>query len=298
MSTNVADSSGQGDPDTTLEYWTEERLSRARPVEPPSAEPAPREIDMAPPAQTDSSEGPSSAEAAARPELPEAFATAPVAHPAQYPHRTVGKLFLHIDGKDRTASAAVVNRAGILTAAHCVRDPYMGAWATHVAFAPAFDNGVNPAYGLWPIGMMFVRKEWLGPPIDVGYDFSFCRVPPVNGTEIGDLLGWLGVLVNRQDIRYWNDHGYPGAAIPNFHFNGQQMWNCGGDFSQLVGSTVFKDGNLTKGASGGPWIVRSDQNLFFANGTYSMFFGDPPTQNTSPYFRDVVMALFRDAFGL
>jgi V8-like Glu-specific endopeptidase len=299
MSTNAADRSGEGDPDATLEYWTEERLSRARPVEPPRAEPVPGEIDTsAPPAQTDASEGPGSPEGAApRAELPEAFATALVAHPAQYPHRTVGKLFVRIGGEDRAGSAAVVNRSGILTAAHCVRDPYTGAWATQVAFAPAFDNGVNPAFGLWPVGMMFVRNEWLVPPIDTSFDFSFCRVPSVEGVEIGDLVGWLGIVVNRPDIRYWNDHGYPAAAIAHFPFNGQRMWNCAGDYSQLVGSTVFKDGNLTGGASGGPWIVQNDQGLFFANGTYSMFFGNPPTQNTSPYFRDVVMALFRDAFG-
>jgi V8-like Glu-specific endopeptidase len=300
MSAGAADRSPEFDPAATLEYWTKERMSRALPVEPPQVEPVQGEINTsAPPAQTDASEGPTPRETAAlREALPQAFATALVSNPTQYPHRTVGKLFVRINNEDRTGSAAVVHRLGILTAAHCVRDPNNGAWATQVAFAPAFDNGPNPNFGgIWPVGPGFVRNEFLGPPVDVSFDFSFCRVPSMRSAEIGDVVGWLGIMVDRPDIRLWHNHGYPGAAIPHFPFDGLRMWNCTGDYSQTVGGTIFKDGNFTGGASGGPWIVPGNQGAFYANGTQSMAFGNPPTQNTSPYFRGVVMTLFHEAFG-
>jgi V8-like Glu-specific endopeptidase len=287
--------------DAAVEYWTEERQRNARPVDPPSEElardtPDRGEVDpSATPTATEASEGPAGS-AAVWPQAPEVFATQLVAQPGQFPHRTVGRLFFRTSGQDTCASAAVVNQRGILTAAHCIRNPYTGQWSTDVAFAPAYDNGVNPPFGLWAIGRMWVRNEWLGPPVDVSFDFGFCTVQSRNGMEIGDLVGWLGVVGDRPDLRYWDNHGYPEAPIPGYNFNGLRMWNCGGDFSQAVGLTIRKDGNFTGGSSGGPWIVRH-AGSFAANGTQSMRFNDPPTENSSPYFRDVVAQLYRDAFG-
>jgi len=284
----------------TLAYWTEERRRAAQPIQPPDAERIgePRgEIDLsAPPQTTESAPGPGSA---ANPglTLPQVYTTALVAHPDQYPHRTVGKLFFRVGNDDRVASAAVVDEVGILTAAHCVQDPESGQWSTEVAFAPAYDNGANPVYRIWPVGEMFTRTEWLGPPVDVGFDFAFCRIPAMHGINIGAVVGWLGIAINRAEVRYWDDHGYPAQPIPGYPFDGQRMWNCGGDYTQTVGATIRKEGNLTPGASGGPWIVPSDDGSFYANGTYSMWFNNPPTENSTPYFRDVVLQLFHAAFG-
>lgn len=283
--------------EATLAYWTEERRRAARPVQPPDTQRAEQlagEIDRtAAPAAIDGHPGPGPAANPGRTEV-QAITTALVAHPDQYPHRTVGKLFFRVGDLDYVGSAAVVNQAGILTAAHCVRDPHTNRWSSHVAFAPGYDNGVNPHYGIWPVGEMVTDRQW---PADVTYDFAFCQVPARTDTQIGDLLGWLGIVVNRSEIGYWDDHGYPAQPIPGFPFTGQAMWNCGGNRTQTVGATVRKEGNLTPGASGGPWIVRSDDGHFYANGTLSMVFNNPPTQNSTPYFRDAVMNLFHAVFG-
>ena len=144
---------------------------------------------------------------------------------------------------------------------------------------------------------MYVRNEWLGPAVDPGFDFSFCRVPEIQGHHIGDVVGWLGLLVDAPSITSWHDHGYPMRPLHGYPFDGQRMWNCSGDYRQSVALTVRKDGNFTPGASGGPWVVQNRDGNFYANGTHSMWFNDPPTENSSPLFGGVVMDLFRTAFG-
>lgn len=306
--TSVAQSGpSELDAEAILAYWTEDRRRAARPVQPPDIGRADDRLDevdrSAAPSGTDADPGPPdpSTDPALTdptptdpaPTGPQVISTARVAHPDQYPHRTVGKLFFRRGNEDHVASAAVVNRAGILTAAHCVRDHRTGEWSTHVTFAPGY-HGHVPAFGIWPVGVMFTPSQW---PANTDHDFSFCRVPERNGSQIGDAVGWLGITVNQHAIRYWNNHGYPAAAIPGFPFDGHQMWNCGGDHTQTVGATIRKQGNLTPGASGGPWIVRSDDGSFFANGTCSKWFGNPPTENSSPFFGHDVLNLFGAAFG-
>jgi len=298
-------SSPGSDPDEILEYWTEERRANARPVDPPRGDPArgggaTDEIEgsaIAVEADTDASVGPGDAPGPAGPGSALVVGTVPVPNPAAYPHRTVGKLFYQAGGEDVVASAAVVNASGILTAAHCVWSWNTRQWSTNVAFAPAFRCGPDPGYGIWPVGNMFVRNEWIGPPGDVAFDFAFCQIPPRGSTRIGDLTGNLGILVNRPDLQFWDDHGYPGSPIPGYPFDGDRMWNCGGSLTQSVGLTIRKVGNFTPGASGGPWIVQSPEGKFYANGTFSMCFNSPPTESSSPYFRDDVLGLFHTAFG-
>ena len=297
-----SDSHPTGDPHEIVEYWTEERRRAAVPAEPPSQELAQDSRHLGdvgpsgPPEHTEWSEGSGGRGDPFAAEKVEAFVTGLQPNPSAYPQRTVGKLFYTSRGRDFVASGVVVNRSGILTAAHCTRSHEDGQWSTNVAFAPAYDNGFG-AFGLWPVGVMFVANAWLGPPVDLSFDFSFCRVPTQQGLEIGDVVGYLGILINQPNVRMWHDLGYPSRGIPGYNFDGQRMWTCTGDYNATVGGTIRKDGNLTDGASGGPWIVESPDPRFLVNGTYSMWFNDPPTLNTSPYFRDAVMHLFNDAFG-
>jgi V8-like Glu-specific endopeptidase len=215
--------------------------------------------------------------------------TTPVNHPQDYPARTVGKLFFRMGGRDCVASAVVVERSGIMTAAHCLL--LDGQSASEIVFVPAFQNG-NARYGVWVIDRYYWPNAWVnnqGPASDVG----FCTVKPTaDGQTVGDVVGWAGIAWGGA-AELWNNMGYPSLAIPGFPFNGLSPWqSLGSRVESGLSSTIAKHDNLTAGGSGEPWFMGDNR----VNGLFSQF--NVETQRDfSPLFGDWVGMFYQYVFG-
>lgn len=225
---------------------------------------------------------------------PEAFTTTQVSVTTQWPFRTVGKLYFTKNAQLDSASACAINNNGILTAAHVFVDP--AGTGSNFFFFPALngDIGASP-YGAWTLQRWIYPNEWPTAFYDA-YDYAFATTG--NGGANNQLLGaalggWLGITVNQPVAgQAWSNLGYPGVPLPGYNFNGITMWNCLGQFSEVEAPNVIAmDGNLTRGASGGPWVLPPAS----VNGLLAS--GNPQnTENYSPYFNQDVLALYNEFF--
>jgi hypothetical protein len=257
--------------------WTPKRMAAARPITAPS------------PAWMAEPEAPA-------PEIPGVYMTLPVNDPARNPYCRAGRLFCSQDGEDFFASACAIARSGILTAAHTLFRN--GKEITSATYVPAYQDH-NCPLGWWPVMKITVPDPWMQSE-NYAYDYGFCLVGHNRNNKndkqpLGDVTGIFGLAVDRTDIESWEALGYPGVPIKDYPFNGQRMWQCTGTNTMVdVTGQASKAGNLTRGASGGPWLI-SDSD--WVNGVES---GDAdlyPGQSFSPYFNRAVSALYAKAFG-
>jgi len=87
---------------------------------------------------------------------------------------------------------------------------------------------------------------------------------------------------------------YPGEPIPGYPFDGEQMWSCQGRFTrQPTPDVIGKEGNMTGGSSGGPWLIPGHD---YINGVASYSNIDFPDEDYSPYFDRDVLKLYEKAF--
>lgn len=251
----------EADAQSALEYWTEERMRNAKPLEivlPGNPSPVSDDIKLL---TTNGREG------RVEGEVPTIFlneadrlfhqsgaATAPLANwtgppwpynrfrmPLNphflYPARTIGKLYFTIPGQgDYVCSAAVVTSANdikrlVWTAGHCVVSPGP-IWHTNVIFVPArliFGSINQPA----PLGIFTAAELWSinGWAIygSLRYDFGAIvvnRTPSGHfcgtGARIANCTGSLGFIWNLQYQQDFHAIGYPHASP----FNGDQQHVC------------------------------------------------------------------------
>jgi V8-like Glu-specific endopeptidase len=217
--------------------------------------------------------------------------TTPVRHPHEYPARTVGKLFFNMGGNPYVGSAVVVNRVGIMTAAHCLL--LNGQQATDIIFVPAYVEH-NAPFGKWVIDRFFWPNAWAQNQVP-GWDVGFCTVKPLqDGRGVGDVVGWAGVAWGSV-AGCWNNVGYPAQPTQRFPFNGQEPWqSLGSRVEYAEASTIAKLDNLTAGGSGGPWFIAESPAI--VNGLFSQFHVDSQI-NISPKFDDWVGTFFSHVFG-
>lgn len=271
--------------------WTVERMAAARPLKLPILAPESLNAQWEDRARIE-------AEMLGRrtdayPLAPEFAITTVVPNPSHYPQRTVGKIYFQRDGVDHVASGVVINRRGILSAAHVFY--YGQSYSTNIIFVPATDNGIEP-YGRWQIDRVMLSDRWPAsqqPALDV----AFCTVKPLSNQYIGDVVGWVALEVNTtpEPGAMWNDVGYPAQQTPAHpQFDGQVMWQSQGEYLGHANGILTKDDELSAGSSGGPWfscgkkdVVSGVQSACNANFTLSV----------SPYFgqwvRDMYNMIFR-----
>jgi len=274
------------EPDT--QYWSPQRMRDARPVEAPftTTEPFLPDVERSvtgtstgQPGATQASEG-----------VGDGPQTSRVQHPQEYPQRTVGKLFFVQDGQDLVASAFVVHTSGLMTAAHCLL--MNGHRSSKITFVPAFAHGHAP-FGTWDVDNTVWTRAWEehhSPAWDVG----FCAVrPDAQGRRVGDVVGWASVAWD-QPASAWNAIGYPAVPTAQFPFDGEHEWQSRGERLQAAEpSTVAKWGDLTGGASGGPWLVPGTPT---AGGLNS--WNEPAHRtNISPEFGAWVGRFYHHVFG-
>jgi V8-like Glu-specific endopeptidase len=275
--------------DDPIEYWTPERMSAARPIDPPTAT-----TDELPDAERSIVGGGAQARGGTDPSEKPAWMfddpdTSRIANPQVFPYKTVGKLFFTMDGRDCCGSASVVHRCGILTAAHCLL--FSGKPASKILFVPAYQNGKEP-FGSWAIEKSYWPTSWQNTPAPA-WDVGFCTVKTdANKKGVGDVVGWLGVAWGSV-AEIWNDMGYPAQKIPKFPFDGQEPWqSLGRRVAHNEPSTIAKWDNFNKGASGGPWVVPGTATV---NGVHSADTANP-LQKCGPEFGDWVGGFFRWVF--
>lgn len=268
------------------EYWTAERMAAARPVAIKRERPP---VDEAPLPATRNSRNRWQAGEPHRPdhlELDEFIApavamdVAPVGAVAIFPYCAIGKLFLRIGGADQYATAFVVGGRSIVTAGHCVFSDTARAWADKVAFAPRFANG--PAGGLWSAVSLFTLAGWAGQvPNARSYDMGGALLDHPIGPQTGT-FGWLANIPPAQGP--FHAVGYPTQWVsPQYPFDGSRMWRCvGGQIAATPGMLRMAN-NMTEGASGGPWLITRNGNIY-VNGLNSFRLSDEPEALASPYF--------------
>jgi len=152
----------------------------------------------------------------------------------------------------------------------------------------------HPFGGWSAYGQPVVADRWKSSG-NWGSDYAFCVLGygGLNGrTTVGQAVGHFGLLVERADIREWMELGYPARG----RFDGSQMWSCVGDFAvALTFDEIGKAGDLTAGASGGPWVI---PNTDYVNGVVSYDVPSYPDVSFSPFFDREVLALYRRAFPI
>ncbi|WP_459662866.1 trypsin-like serine peptidase [Novosphingobium sp. 11B] len=281
------------------DYWTPERIAGAAPF--PMAPRA--EADALPPDATIDLEAllrgagrrarvqsrppneTSTAEFTAPAAVP--YDTARVPNRGQFPYSAVGKLLARVNGADFAGSAWVVGERSIVTAGHCVLDPGSRRWVSHVAFLPQFDS--QPVKGVWPASSIHTLAGWAagGPQaaaFDLGSAILAQPVAPVTGR-----IGWRANIAPNQGLLH--AVGYPADWLSaQFDFDGKHMWSCNGGYAG--GSAVIgMHNNMTRGSSGGPWLVKDQQGRIFACGLNSTYADNNQALMYSPYFGQGIINL-------
>jgi V8-like Glu-specific endopeptidase len=196
------------------------------------------------------------------------------------PYRSVGKVFFRWNGGDYSGSAWKLAGSGLATAGHNVYD--RGAWSTSLVFYLRYIDGNSD--GIYTSGALASLRGWVEQN-NPDYDLAACRtrvaIDPGGTAPLP--IAWNFPL---SDL--YTAIGYPGQAIPGYPFNGQRMW-------QSAGSPVFDDPNpviahinLTKGASGGPWLA-TIQGRTVVNGTHAHGTAE---MSDSPYFGQGIKNLY------
>jgi V8-like Glu-specific endopeptidase len=242
-------------------YWTPERMAAALPepllFTPPTAPPAPPALAQA------------------------------VADPTVVPYRRVGKLFYSNNGSDYAATACVVARSGIFTAAHCIWDIATQQASSKYKFVPAYTSRTEP-FGHWLGSSAKIDHNWKTPTPNYAYDVGFITLMAGGSGDqpqfVGDAVGVLAISINQNPKgASWNDIGYP----INYDAGAKMYEEIGAYVESPFPDTIGKAGTFYQGASGGPWLDANQK----VNGIQSFVLNNPPTAVYSARFADWVAAL-------
>lgn len=287
------------DPAAVRAFWTEARMRRAEPVDPP-------ESWGSGSAAAPSSSGPSAWTEASAPTAtrrwssdgeapPIPYTRTEITDPSAFPYRTNGRLF-GVDGfgQEYACSATAVssqNLSVVMTAGHCVYLEEAGGWSRALLFVPGYQNGSAP-YGEWPAPEMLTPPSWLQlqtPSYDVA---ALVTSPNPNGERLEELVGGRGIAWNVARKLQFDTFGYP-AAPP---FDGERLFVC--DSQTGVEAVITPKPrptaigcDMNEGSSGGGWIIRDTYlngvNSFGLRGLDGVMFG--------PYFGDAAATLYQQA---
>ncbi|MFG1999422.1 trypsin-like serine peptidase [Spirillospora sp. NPDC048911] len=210
--------------------------------------------------------------------------------------RTTGKIFFSVRGRDFLCSAGTVqsaNRDVVVTAGHCVKAG-RGPWAENWIFVPGYRDGAGP-YGGFTARRMFTPDPW-SQGGDGDYDVAMVAVAPSYGGHVVDLAGGQRIAFGGPHGRRTLAFGYPSAG----GYDGERLAYCGGrpagdPHEETTGQGLRCD--LTRGASGGPWLSGFDA----ATGTgvitsvSSFKFADDHRTMYGPRFGDAVRRVYQRA---
>ena len=259
---------------TAIEYWTSDRIARAKPFPLPKLS----ESDFL---KLYNDEAAPYDDSNAQIITDPADITASYGNPVRpniraFPYRIVGKLFFTIGETDYQCSGSYVAEDVILTAAHCVRDND-GTWAKNIIFRRAYDNGGGQSvrhiclatHGGW-VSNNSTRYNW---------DYAFIK------TIDSSTAGYLGIRKGLPNYSF-ESIGYP----RNFG-SGEYMQKVLGRIGNVSGRIMeMLDNPMSSGSSGGPWV--HGKHAFSVN---SFEYETRPDRTYGPVFGDNAENLFRFA---
>ena len=213
-----------------------------------------------------------------------------------YPYSTIGVLFFKQYGVDYRCSAASIGNSAIWTAGHCIHkgDNSQQGWSYNVVFAPGYRNGSTP-FGVWSAVHLTAKTNWVEYG-DLRYDMAGAILNEWNNQSISEVVGSLGFAYNQDSSLHWLNMGYPSAAP----FDGQTQQICAAafayaDMSMPAPSPIAMGCDLSRGSSGGPWILSFSGQVGqtnFLNGNNSYRYTFHPQEMYSPYFGDAAKFLY------
>ena len=163
---------------------------------------------------------------------------------------------------------------------------YDSKWMYNILFVPQYDAGVEPV-GRWTSSVAYSLHGWTAKG-NHAYDMAvFVTDKPIR-PRTGS-LGWMANHAPNQGP--YKSLGFPSRPVPGYNFNGHHMWQSVGGY---IGgkNPIQMHNNMTKGCSGGPWVVTRNRNVY-ANGLNSFRYGSQPGTMYSPYFGDGFLSLYR-----
>lgn len=228
-----------------------------------------------------------------------------------YPYSAIGKLIIKFADDDRPgfASAAVIGEQLILTAAHCLDESTYGEieWAV---FISAYDDGrTSNEIGRWSVKQCALHPVWLSER-QRGYDVAICFLRKDRKSRLaGRTCGYLGMVFDNPVEQLWHACGYPSELAPE-PLDKPRAYDGGDLYENRSGFAYFAPrrgkaavppigmgSNMTRGCSGGPWILdldtvssRADNNLI--NGVNSFRRKGFAQELFSPYFGRELLNFF------
>lgn len=193
----------------------------------------------------------------------------------QFPYSTVGVLFFTQNGNNYRCSAASIGDNSIWTAGHCIHAGDGSGDAgksTNIWFYPAYENGVLP-FGGWQASDSFTTPQWSNGNCPfvcaLDYDMGGAKLlPNGDGKTLKDVVGSLGFAYNQPESQHWFDIGYPSV----FPFDGKWQYICAASFAKRDSEFFLSPQppvgigcDMTRGSSGGPWIVNFSGASGFTN---------------------------------
>lgn len=272
----------------TREFWTPERMMASVPADlPGDVVPARRKAAPTGPAGRIDPVAP-----AVRPAVP-----SEVGALAQYPSRSVGKVFFRLpgDGTLWHCSATTIGSASrrlVLTAGHCVHSGGPGGgWATEFLFVPYYDRGSRP-HGTFAATYLTSKDPWVQDR-NFYYDMGIAIVATnESGRRVVDEVGGNGAFWNEPREVHVVAQGYP-LDIDG----GERAKLCEGDTERvsLVDWRPAFPCGFGHGASGGPWFQEYEEDpggwgFGYVNGVTST--GADGGRIATPYFDDDFKSLY------
>lgn len=270
---------------TRAARWTDERIAEAirtaKPLAPPANAGSARRSRPTAKAEPRSVAEPAAVAGAGVSALP-----APATH---------GRMYLvNPDGSEVAwCSASVVNSGSrnlISTAAHCIHGGENSDWLFNEAFFVPQLHGSSRPHGIFWAQRWTVWSAWTD-NTDYDYDYGFINLAARGGQNVVDVVGANGLRVNagyEQTVVVW---GYPAEAP----YPGDVPYYCDAlkTYSKWFDSDIFVGCAMTRGASGGPWLVDYDygSSLGYVNAITSRVDQDR-TYTISSYFDEWVAELY------
>jgi len=230
------------------------------------------------------------------------------ANTTTYPNSAIGIVYsyYHETGARGQCTGSVINTlkgTEVLTAAHCVIDEETGQFADSVQFIPGYARK-KAIYGIWE-AQSFVASQSptsLTSYVSPSSDMAILSLRKQHGRSIKEVTGALGIKFNQPISEAYIQYGYPaespylGDTLYALNTPALNEQYCLG----LLKCTLGLQSALTKGSSGGPWVVNAPVNPTVASlnsKTFSPEEFNQPVLKQGPYFGMLAQDLYVSAGG-
>lgn len=231
---------------SVAEYWTEERMQAARPLE-LSRDGGQARLRAA------------VAERATPRAQPVPFFSSEVFDPSVFPNSANGKLFGTLRELGQFSCSATVldtpNGRVLMTAGHCVYDPFVSRFSKRLLFVPAYQDGAAP-FGGWEWTSSATTRQWAR-DANSNFDFATIKLRKAGGVPISQVTGARPLAAYQPPNQSYGAFGYPQAFAA-----GERMWSCMSGYAgedaraPREGKPAIAIGcDMTGGVSGGGWFT-------------------------------------------